>query len=289
MAGGKVPGMANEKRIYWSHIAAYTTCPRNFLWSSGWPGIDLGQGPGKRMKRPEKVDRTHAIMGQAIQEVVELMYNYDMWNKTDDRSRLETALVHMTEKTLARLCSRDRQPSTQEMQETCKKGVLNYLDIASHHSLWGVPAKPEYELLSTVDGVPMGGRVDLLYTSSPFGTMILDGKNSKSKSYVSQDQLRWYSLIYESLHGQLPDRVGFVWYRHPPQEDSEDTGITWVDLRAQDMTKLRNKMGRVVEGMRLHQFDPSPSEKACRFCDFQSICPDKHPMVGEMPEGPTTF
>lgn len=280
--------MSGDKTIYWSYIDAYTSCPLKFLWSYGWPGIDLGFGPGKRKKRPS-VDRTHAIMGQTIQEVVEIMYNHDMWNRTDDRDRLNVAMLGMAEKLVKHKCSKDNHKITQEMIDTCKNGVINYLDIAAHNQLWGVPAKPEFELISTVMGVSMGGKVDLLYTESPFGSMILDGKNSKNKDNVSQDQLRWYSLIYESLYGQLPDRVGFVWYRFPPNDDSGDTGISWVDLRPQDMTKLKNKMVRVVEGMRLHQFDPKPSEKACRFCDFQSMCPDKHPMVGEMPDGPSTF
>ena len=65
--------------LYWSSLDTYEKCPQSFLWGRGWGNIDVGGGPGRKKPVPVKKSEHHALMGDAIQGVLELFYNEKRW------------------------------------------------------------------------------------------------------------------------------------------------------------------------------------------------------------------
>lgn len=279
--------MRADSKLYWSSVSKYETCPRLFLWSSGWEDIDLGFGPGKRKK--VETDRSHAVMGQVIQATLEDFYNTSLWTQFEkDRDGLRRVLGVAARNWLSNYIKKDLlgqkvplRVDFKEMLETCKAGARGYVDTLEAHGLWGVPAKAEFDMTMTYEGVVLGGRADFLFEPH-HGGMVLDGKNTKDKRSVDPDQLRWYGFLYKARYGVNPEKLGFVWYRTPG-----NSGITWVDTSNKEYDDLLRRAKRVHLRMVNREFAPTPSLDACKWCDFRHECPDRHQEISEtLEDGP---
>lgn len=267
------------RTLYWSHLKAYEECPRKYLWNSGWGDIELGRGPGKGKPRPLDDSKHHAVMGIVIQAVLEDFYNKELYKLPHMRGKeLVRQLTRMTKDklttTLPRFYIDWDKTSFEEIEETCIFGVVNYLKTMRHHKLLGPWAKSEVELSGHVTNwLPIGGRADFIIRRDDTGTMLLDGKNSGTKmKYVDPDQLRWYALCFSLAYHKLPQRLGFVWFRYPYDEETGEEGIDWVDFTRRDLKELADRAIKVRRGQEKEQFDPTPVAKVCRFCDFETVC-----------------
>ena len=270
--------MPTIRTLYWSHLSDYEKCPQKYLWSYGWGDLDLGRGPGKGKPKPKDKSMHHAVMGIVIQGVLEDFYNDCLWKH---QSGLQDRLVRMTKERLSSTLANPRfhvdwhaAGSYEELEEVCVSGVLGYLKTMKHHKFLGPYAKSEVELLGYVNKMlPLGGRADFIIRREDSGITMLDGKNSKTKmKYTDPDQLRWYALTFALSFNKLPDRLGFVWFRYPYEEDTEETGVDWVDFTRRDLKQLVDRAQQVRKGQRKEKFDPTPKAKHCNFCDFETIC-----------------
>ena len=121
--------------------------------------------------------------------------------------------------------------------------------------------------------VTRGGRADFVIRRDDTGISLLDGKNSGTKmKYVDPDQLRWYALCFSLAYHKLPNRLGFVWFRYPYDAEAGEEGIDWVEFHRRDLKALVDRAKKVRRGQEKEKFDPTPSAKVCRFCDFETIC-----------------
>jgi predicted RecB family nuclease len=143
-----------------------------------------------------------------------------------------------------------------------------------HHKFLGPYARSEVELFGYVnDHLPVGGRADFIIRRDDTGITLLDGKNSKTKmKYVDPDQLRWYAMVFALSYNKFPDRLGFVWYRYPYEAGTEETGVDWVEFTKRDLQELAKRGKAVRDGQLKERFEPTPSAKTCRFCDYESVC-----------------
>lgn len=267
--------VAHLRTLYWSHLQAYEQCPQKYLWGYGWGDIDLGRGPGKGRPRPDDDSKHHAVMGIVIQAVLEDFYNLELWKHPQD---LQKRLVKMAKEKLATTLTRFyidwNEISFEEMEETVVSGVLGYLPTMKAHKLLGTYARSEVNLYGLAKSwIPVGGRVDFVIRRDDTGITLLDGKNSKTKlKYTDPDQLRWYALCFYLSYHKLPDRLGFVWFRYPYDEESGETGIDWVDFHKRDLNALVERAKKVRRGQEAEKFPAKPAYKVCRFCDFESVC-----------------
>lgn len=265
------------KVISWSHAHTYDdVCARRFLYSYGWPGIDVGGGEGRSKPIPVVVNRKHAIMGQVIQKVWEETYERNLWERFATIEKLETFLLRVSDAFLNQEYLRKNGPydsdEYSEMIEVCRQGVSSYITTAKHYGIWGVRAKPELRMEADLGGgVIIGGRADFVFEPAE-GGIILDGKNTKNPSSVKNDQLRWYALLYQHTYGVKPKKLGFVWYRYPFDEEKNQKGIKWVRYTKKDEERLVEKAKRVHLKMHAGDFEPNPSENSCSFCDYRSVC-----------------
>jgi CRISPR/Cas system-associated exonuclease Cas4 (RecB family) len=265
------------RTLYWSHLGAYEKCPQMYLWGYGWGDIDVGGGPGKRKPKPADRSTHHMVMGIVIQAVLEDFYNQELYKQ---QGGLMDRLVRMTKEKLTSTLAKPkfkvnwREITFEEMEAICVDGVKGYIPTMKAHKFLGEYAKSEVELFGYLDKyLPLGGRADFIIRREDTGITMLDGKNSKTKmKYTDPDQLRWYALCHALSYGKMPDRLGFVWYRYPYEEGTEETGVDWIEFTRRDLKALAVRAQKVRKGQDAGKFDPLPVAKNCRFCDYESVC-----------------
>ena len=285
--------------LYWTSLDSFEHCPQQFLWNKGWGLIDVGGGPGRKKPKPYKKSEHHAVMGTAIQAVIERFYNDQLWEAmaplllkerlmqlADDNLKLELARRFID----WRLAGMTRE----DMEKGIKDGIMGYMRTMKAHKLLGPYAKAEVDLVAYVDKYnPIGGRADVIFRRDDVGTTILDGKNSKRykdgkggfMTYTDPDQLRWYALCYYLAYKALPERLAFIYYRYPcgnPILDMDgnptggtETGIDWVSFTKDDLKGLAQRAVDARKGMEKERFSATPDYKTCKFCDYDSICPER--------------
>lgn len=303
--------MTKPFTLYWSNLALYEECPQKFLWGRGWGEIDLGNGPGRPKTPPIKRSEHHAIMGIVLADFWEALYNEEEWRQPGVESRLLQRAQQEFD-TLCRTKFIDWRlaPPRQEMWATIEAGLLGYFSTMRAQKIIGLYARSEVDLATYVDQwTPIGGRADLIIQREDTGVTILDGKNSKRYknpnkakgappliTYTDPDQLRWYALCYYLIHGVMPDRLAFVYFRYPygaPVLDENgqvvleqapdsptfvpkrEEGITFVPFDQKDLEGLATRAKNTLRGMRAEKFDATPSPSVCRMCDFETVCPQR--------------
>ena len=282
---------------YWSSLTLYENCPRQFLWSRGWGDIDLGRGPGRGKAVSKQKSEHHILMGEAIQKVIEAMYNDEIWRDPSLYKRLEALEERVFREMLTKRFIDWRDVTITELREVVHNGIFGFVKTFKHNKLIGPYARCETDYIGYIDKWnPIGGRFDFLIRRDDVGTMILDGKNGKRDKngviHIDPDQLRFYALAFWLQHKVLPNKLGFIPYRYPwgwvPPEDEwpvdatgvpikpePETGVMWVDF---DMGMLKALAFRAVEarkGMEKGKFDPTPTPTKCKFCDFEDVCPER--------------
>ncbi len=290
--------------LYWSSLALYEDCPQKFLWSKGWGIIDVGGGPGRKKPLPIKKSEHHAILGIAIQWAIERFYNDELW-RTLDPETLKKRLLELADEIFRIELSKkyvdwrevgDRMDGREGLERLIRDAIMGYMRTMKHHRLLGPYAKAEVEYLAYVNKyTPIGGRADMVIRREDTGVTILDGKNSKrykdpktgkyTLTYTDPDQLRWYALLFYLTYKKMPDRLGFIYYRYPygtpivsenvMEGDGIEEGVDWVQFTMDDLKGLAKRAVDAMKGMDREKFAPKPSPQNCKFCDYESVCPER--------------
>jgi hypothetical protein len=283
-------------RLFWSNIEAYEQCPQMFLWGRGWEGIDLGRGPGRSKESPVKQSEHHTLLGNCIQGVLERFYNDELWREPESLAdKLQNLIDTLFDEEMSRAyINWNEAPSRREMYNLVKDAVFGFMNTFKTNNLLGPYAKSEVEYNALVDeNTPIAGRFDFLIHKEDEGVIILDGKNSKTKGkYTNPDQLRWYALAFYLSTGILPSKLGFVYFRYPagyipPKEEwpldnkgnrvkpEPHCGIDWVSFTPSDLTSLAQRAKEALAGMKRHEFQAKPVPSRCKFCNYESVCPER--------------
>lgn len=276
-----------QRHLYWSSLEQYELCPRSFLWGHGHGTIDLGRGPGRSKAKPEKDSKHHAVMGIVLARAIEHLYNDELWREAE---LLVQRLIDLVTREFTFALNENyidwnEAPPKSEMLDVCLKGVTGYLKTMKANRLLGPYAKSEVDLTAWVDQyTPVGGRPDVIVRREDTGITILDGKNSLTPGkYTNPDQLRWYALCFYLAYNTLPNRLAFVYFRYPegtPPKDHPEgtpwTGLVEVPFTREDLKTLGVRAKETVRSLQKELFDPSPSAKACKFCDYKTVCDAAH-------------
>jgi hypothetical protein len=261
-------------------------------------------------------------MGIVLAAVIEDFYNCELWKESKGlRGRLEDLTAKKLTLEIANNYIDWRlSPPKDEMLHICTEGAINFVrKTLKKHRLLGPYARSEVDLIGFIDKWnPIGGRADIVFRRDDTGVTILDGKNSKEHwdktanvpmYYTDPDQLRWYALCFYYAYRQMPDRLGFVYFRYPTgytwekeaeryareaqeagtkatrewkekaaafYKDREPaTGIVWVEFSREDLKGLAKRGIDVRRAMEREQFGAAPSPANCRFCDYETVCPER--------------
>jgi len=282
--------MDENSILYWTHMSTYEKCGQYFLWRYGWGDIDLGHGPGKRKTPPGRMSEHSAIMGRVVQNAIEHLYNDELYV---DPKNLSARLLAFVEREWVRQENKpgtfidfsDAKMSRAEMLQTCRDGVLGFLATMKAHRLLGPYAKAEVQLTGWIEKwTQIGGWADTIIRRDDTGITILDGKNTKHKmKYTDPDQLRFYALAFFLSYKVMPDRLGFVWYRFPhgmqtTTEEGEfitETGVEWVPFTREDLQGIAKRAVDARNGMRRKKFEANPVPSECKWCEFETVCPER--------------
>jgi len=298
--------------LYWSSLDTFEGCPQSFLWKKGWGAIDVGGGPGRKKPVPVQKSEHHAVMGTAIQAVIERFYNDGLW-KILTPMELRDRLLEMGKEEFRLECARRfidwRLCEPREEQEKLVlDGILGYMKTMKAHKLLGPYAKCEVDMVGYVNKyTPIGGRADLTIrrdTEPRKGVTILDGKNGKRykdgkggwMTYTDPDQLRWYALCFYLVYRQQPDHLGFIYYRYPygapcinpdgVATGETEEGVVWVPFTQEDLKGLAQRAVDARKKMDKEKFEATPNPKTCRFCDYETVCPQRTEQKDQNRRGP---
>lgn len=305
------PKQRRNFTLYWSSMTMYEDCPQKYLWSRGWPGIDLGQGPGRPKKKPIRRSEHHAVMGIVLADFWEWLYNDEEWRHPGFVDRL----LEKARKEFDRLCMTKYidwrlAPDRDELWTTIENGIRGYVRTMKENRLLGPYARSEVDLTAYIDKyTPVGGRADLIIRRPDTGITILDGKNSRRYknprktgprliTYTDPDQLRWYAMCFYLAYRKMPDRLGFVYFRYPfgdpvldengeevdvfdedtglpTGEVERETGVDWVPFDKDDLKGIARRAKDALRGMNREKFEATPVPSKCKFCDFETVCPER--------------
>jgi len=134
-----------------------------------------------------------------------------------------------------------------------------------------------------------------------------DRKTGQPIYYTDPDQLRWYALCFYLVYRKMPDRLGFVYFRYPHgytwdqeaarylkeakeygpshswkkkvaqfyQDREPASGVSWVEFTREDLKGLADRAVKARKAMDKEQFEARPEPKNCRFCDYETVCPQR--------------
>jgi hypothetical protein len=116
-------------------------------------------------------------------------------------------------------------------------------------------------------------------------------------TYTDPDQLRWYALCFYLSYRRMPDRLGFVYFRYPygqekvdvdgdpiPEVDEQgrhtggneiESGVDWVGFTRDDLKGIATRARDAMRGITREKFPANPVPSQCRFCDFETVCPER--------------
>lgn len=130
------------------------------------------------------------------------------------------------------------------------------------------PTAVEYGFNIVVDGVPVTGKIDRIDAEPDGRIAITDYKTGKAFAAGRADgdaQLTMYQLACEA-DGQRVARLALYHLPSGKVQASERHGQALVD-------DLRRRIVDTAEAISAGRFDPKPSEQACKWCDYKSVCP----------------
>jgi hypothetical protein len=283
------------KNIYWSHIKMMRECPQKFLWTKGHPQHDLGNGHGNPKSLPPEEDRKsehHLLMGSVLASVSEDFYKHELWRKGFDKplaleleEKVRKEFVFQEQK---RYCLWNYM-TREDCIELCVSGIQNFLQIVHENKFLGRSNHPEYRMTPSVNKYFNAcGIADLVYRDRQDKIHILDGKNATTPGkYEDPDQLRWYALCFRLQHNQLPESVGFYYFRYPSDNPPSElkfvdekyrenwTGYVEVPIEATDIKRLANEAIQTSKAINRGVFEPNPIPKHCSMCNFESVCEER--------------
>lgn len=152
--------------------------------------------------------------------------------------------------------------------------------------------------------VPVAGRIDRIDVGPGGALAIYDYKSgkkapsSKEIKEVADIQLGLYALAAEHLLGA---EVAGVWYWQVPSKGRTqgvwkagyhrdfNAGRKWAGKLDDDewrafQERVREAVARCDQGARQGMYPPTPSEDACRYCDFPDICRATESAASDLPE-----
>jgi CRISPR/Cas system-associated exonuclease Cas4 (RecB family) len=109
-------------------------------------------------------------------------------------------------------------------------------------------------------------KIDFIKQLDSEYSAIYDGKMSGTiGKYVDSRQLLFYAIMHRLKYGKLPKELAFLYYKH---RVLDRINFTEADVD-QLWTDIIKTMALIKE---TKEFKPTPKAKACKFCDFLSVC-----------------
>lgn len=249
-----------------------------------------------KLKPPKPDNRVHMLYGEAVGKIFERFYVDQIWSNGNVREELHGMVKPTLERIVAKEIEgggifnwnetglKDDTRSLDAVEAEVRATISRGLRAIKHHRLLSRDAKAEVKLDQTIGKHRIGGRADFIMTRlKPHGDLVIvDGKGSRWRhKYVNERQLRWYALLYWIKTGTIPDRLGFLFWRHEPEESMD-----WFEVTKAELEDLRHAVVTTLDEIESAQkelvqirdktnpgslFLARPSFD-CKLCSYLSIC-----------------
>lgn len=242
-------------------------------------------------QRPKKPDSKHnTVVGSTVQSVMEYLFKQKSdilaLKRSDPGFDLKEHLQEMTGVHLEGVLRGEgrgeapyidwghfRCDSRPVMLSESKKLVGNALDQVKHHKLLTAGADSEVSLKTTITDDSddlIGGYADFVIPQPDSSVWILDGKAGRSgMKYLSEDQLLMYALLWWRIHGELPSKLGFMFFRYKPE-----VAIHWIDFDMDAVLNLQSELLAAFKKIKDYgeTLPLTPKAKWCQWCPFEDEC-----------------
>ncbi len=262
-----IPRQASNRDYIYSvtEIMSYHSCPQlyYFRYRLGLPSIEA-EGALSPVKTEDELEDSPWIgLGNAAHRALELYRpaeNYNLYG-------LEEAIQQALKETLSR-------PASVEEVNALKGWVKNF--YASREGKAVMTAKEvrrEMPFIFNYQGIPIRGKIDLLFSPRREDWYLLDYKSSSSTPYIIDSysvQMRLYSLAMEVIFGRLPGQAMLFFL-------PEGKGVA-VDITPKVMSELDRWLGTffdACEKMPSHAWSATLSaqvRRSCKSCEYKRYC-----------------
>jgi len=209
----------------------------------------------------------HAVVyGKALHEAIQKYYLYKMQGR---KLSLEE-LIACFENSWVNEGFISREHEERRLEEG-RSTLAGFYKRAEEEDI--LPTYIEKEFNFVLDRDRITGRWDRVDVING-KVSIIDYKSSQVRDKKKADkrtkeslQLGIYALAYYKIFGKIPDSVKLHFL---------ETGIVGeAHLTEDDLDAVVDKIRKASRGIREGIFNPQPSYISCRFCPYQSICPDE--------------
>lgn len=236
-----------RRPLSYSSMSMYRECPRKYKF--------------KYVDRIPEKPKYFFSYGRSIHDALEFFYNPELMVAPTVEELVKYFHDHWV--------SEGYRDGAQENEKREEGEVLLREFHAKHEPGWAPPFHAEYGFNVVVGGVPVTGKVDRIDRLEDGSVSILDYKTGKTfkKGRIEEDQqLSMYQMCCEQA---LEVKVGELVLYHLPSLTEHKVGRR----PGKQIDALTKQVRSTAQNILDAAFEPTPSENACRWCDYQALCP----------------
>lgn len=246
----------------YSRYSLYSECPQKYKFRY----VD---------KLPEK-PKPYFAFGSAIHNALEFLFDI----KTPHFPPLEQVLERFEKEWFKTEYFEKGYPSFEGEKQDYVKGMGILKGFYEKHKDDGiVPLAVEFKTKFVIDGLNFTSIVDRIDYLGDGKLSVMDYKTGET-IVKSPDQLHIYQKILESV----PDLAALVFEKTSYIGDCKVEKLGFYQLNSlkfnafetgtkEEIDALWAKVLKTADNVKAQNFEPTPSEKTCRWCDFKNLCP----------------
>ncbi len=250
-------GFENQSMSF-SKFDDYSRCPKQFWYKHVLYAL------------PSNQEATALYKGKAFHKIVEDSANPEMPDKTDD---LKSILEDLESSwNTSEYLHRSVQKESQDKQSLVP-ALTSYQKWASENK--NKVVETEHRFSTHIGGFQVNGVIDRIEETPEGDYVIVDyktgGKNKKIEKVEDSLQLNMYcmALKEDKDYGKLPKLASFFYVEKPEGEQHFD-----YEVSQSKVDEVKGVLEAYAESIKRKEFDATPQQWTCKYCDYNDICED---------------
>lgn len=255
LAGTKPAKMGFEKQnLSYSKFDNYEKCPKQFWYKHVLNALPANQEAPALYK------------GSTFHEIVEFSSKKQKNGQMDD---LKTLLDELESKWKSTQYLASSVQKEQQDKKSLEPALAAYQKWTSENK--NTILELELPFTVYIEGFQINGVIDRVEISPEGEYFIVDyktgGKNKKIENVPDSLQLNLYCMAIKEKYGKLPKRASFFYVEKPEGEQIFD-----YDVDPAKVDEIKQKLENYVKAIQNKEFQATPDEWTCRYCDYNDIC-----------------
>jgi len=250
-------GFENQNMSF-SKFDDYSKCPKQFWYKHVLNAL------------PSNQKATTMYKGKMFHKIVEDSANPEMPDKTDD---LKSLLVDLESSwNTSEYLQSSIQKENQDKQSLVS-ALTSYQKWTSENK--NEITATELRFSTHIGGLQVNGVIDRVEKTPEDDYVIIDyktgGKNKKIKKVEDSLQLNMYCIALKENknYGKLPKLASFFYVEKPEGEQHFD-----YEVSQSKVDEVKRVLETYAESIKRKEFDATPEQWTCKYCDYNDICED---------------